>query len=98
MIGRYAVALTWVLDRQCATLFVALLTLVLTAVLYVVIPKGFFPMQDTGVIQAITQAPQAASYQPMAERQQALAAQILKNPGCREPDVVHRRGRHATSR
>src|SRR6195952_1923407 len=80
VIGRYAVALTWVLDRYRATLFVAVLTLVLTGVLYVLIPKGFFPTQDTGVIQAITQAPQAASYQAVAEQQQALAAQILKNP------------------
>src|SRR5579864_2227056 len=80
VIARYAVALTWVLNRQRATLFVALLTLVLTALLYVVIPKGFFPVQDTGVIQAITQAPQSVSYASMAERQQELAAQILKNP------------------
>ncbi|SDQ47166.1 multidrug efflux pump [Paraburkholderia fungorum] len=80
VIARYAVALTWVLNRQRSTLFVGLLTLVLTALLYIYIPKGFFPVQDTGVIQAITQAPQSVSYASMAERQQALAAQILKNP------------------
>ncbi|HEY4349860.1 MAG TPA: MdtB/MuxB family multidrug efflux RND transporter permease subunit [Paraburkholderia sp.] len=80
VIDRYAVALRWVLDRQAATLVVAVLTLVLTALLYVYIPKGFFPVQDTGVIQAITQAPQSVSYQSMAERQQALAAEVLKNP------------------
>jgi multidrug efflux pump len=80
VIGRYAVALTWVLDRQRSTLVVALLTLVFTALLYIWIPKGFFPIQDTGVIQAITQAPQAASYQAVAQQQQALAIQILKNP------------------
>jgi multidrug efflux pump len=80
VIARYAVALTWVLGRQRATLVVAVLTLVLTALLYVFIPKGFFPVQDTGVIQAITQAPQSVSYASMAERQQELAAQILKNP------------------
>jgi multidrug efflux pump len=80
VIGRYAVALTWVLDRQGSTLVVALLTLVLTVLLYVWIPKGFFPTQDTGVIQAITQAPQAASYDAVAQQQQVLAAQILKNP------------------
>ncbi|MGF6762724.1 multidrug efflux pump [Paraburkholderia sp. GAS33] len=80
VIARYAVALTWVLNREGATLFVAVLTLVLTAVLYVFIPKGFFPVQDTGVIQAITQAPQSVSYESMAQRQQELAAQILKNP------------------
>ncbi|MBI0325843.1 MdtB/MuxB family multidrug efflux RND transporter permease subunit [Burkholderia plantarii] len=80
VIARYATALRWVLDRQAATLVVALLTLALTALLYVFVPKGFFPVQDTGVIQAITQAPQAVSYGSMAERQQALAARILKNP------------------
>ncbi|WP_118179842.1 MdtB/MuxB family multidrug efflux RND transporter permease subunit [Paraburkholderia phosphatilytica] len=80
IIARYAVALTWVLNRHRSTLVVALLTLVLTGVLYVFIPKGFFPVQDTGVIQAITQMPQSVSYQSMAERQQALAAEILKNP------------------
>ncbi|CAK0200635.1 acriflavin resistance protein [Burkholderia pseudomallei] len=80
VIERYGVALQWVLDRQRATLVVAVLTLALTALLYVVIPKGFFPTQDTGVIQAITQAPQSVSYGAMAERQQALAAEILKHP------------------
>ncbi|BBU27116.1 transport system membrane protein [Burkholderia sp. THE68] len=79
VIGRYAVALNWVLERQRATLFVFVLTLICTAVLYVYIPKGFFPTQDTGVIQAITQAPQAASYKAVAEQQQALAAKILQN-------------------
>ncbi|RDU96992.1 MdtB/MuxB family multidrug efflux RND transporter permease subunit [Trinickia dinghuensis] len=80
VIARYAVALRWVLTRERATLVVALLTLVLTALLYVLIPKGFFPVQDTGVIQAITQAPQSISYGAMAERQQALADAILKDP------------------
>ncbi|WP_255212950.1 efflux RND transporter permease subunit, partial [Burkholderia pseudomallei] len=80
VIERYGVALQWVLDRQRATLVVAVLTLALTALLYAVIPKGFFPTQDTGVIQAITQAPQSVSYGAMAERQQALAAEILKHP------------------
>jgi multidrug efflux pump len=79
LIRGYGHMLTWVLDRQTATLFVALATFVLTAVLYVVIPKGFFPTQDTGLIQAITQAPDAVSYRTMAERQQALAAAILKD-------------------
>ncbi|MGG1944130.1 MdtB/MuxB family multidrug efflux RND transporter permease subunit [Trinickia sp. NRRL B-1857] len=80
IIARYAVALRWVLARERATLVVAVLTLVLTALLYVLIPKGFFPVQDTGVIQAITQAPQSISYAAMAERQQALADAILKDP------------------
>jgi len=80
IIARYGTALEWVLERRRATLVVALLTLVLTGVLYVFIPKGFFPVQDTGVIQAITQAPQSVSYQSMAERQSALATEILRNP------------------
>ncbi|MGF6936564.1 multidrug efflux pump [Paraburkholderia sp. UCT70] len=80
VIARYAVALTWVLNRQRSTLVVAVLTLVLTGLLYVFVPKGFFPVQDTGVIQAITQMPQSVSFASMAERQQALADQILKNP------------------
>jgi len=79
VIERYSVALRWVLDHQPLTIIVFLATLVLTALLYVVVPKGFFPVQDTGVIQAITQAPQSVSYASMAERQQALASAILKN-------------------
>ncbi|MFP6558655.1 MdtB/MuxB family multidrug efflux RND transporter permease subunit [Paraburkholderia sp. B3] len=79
VIGRYGVALDWVLARRRLTLIVFAITFVLTGVLYVVVPKGFFPVQDTGVIQAITQAPQSVSYASMAERQQALAAEILKN-------------------
>ena len=65
--------LDWVLDRQGATLSSPSLTLVLTVVLYIVIPKGFFPVQDTGVIQGISEAPQSISFAAMAERQQALA-------------------------
>src|SRR5262249_51259973 len=80
LIRGYGHALAWVLDRQTATLLVALGTFVLTAVLYVVIPKGFFPTQDTGLIQAITEAPETVSFKAMAERQQALAAVILKDP------------------
>jgi multidrug efflux pump len=80
LIRGYGRVLTWVLDHQTATLFVALATFVLTAALYVVIPKGFFPTQDTGLIQAITAAPDAISYRAMAERQQALAVAILKDP------------------
>ncbi len=75
----YARALDWVLDRQRATLLVAVLTLALTAYLYVVIPKGFFPTQDTGLIQGISQAPDSISFGAMAQRQQALADAILKD-------------------
>ncbi|MCC7347761.1 MAG: MdtB/MuxB family multidrug efflux RND transporter permease subunit [Variibacter sp.] len=80
MIASYGRMLTWVLDRQAATMVVAVATLALTVALYVVIPKGFFPVQDTGVIQAISEAPQSVSFAAMAERQQALAAIILKDP------------------
>jgi multidrug efflux pump len=80
VIDVYGRWLNWVLDRQGATLIVAVATLVLTIVLYVVIPKGFFPVQDTGVIQGISEAPQSVSFTAMAQRQNALAAQILKDP------------------
>jgi len=76
----YGHALNWVLDRQTFVLLIALGTFALTAVLYIVIPKGFFPLQDTGVIQAISDAPQSVSYAAMAERQQQLASVILKDP------------------
>ena len=80
VIHRYGQMLNWVLDRQAATLIVAALTLVLTVVLYIVIPKGFFPVQDTGAIQGISEAPQTISFAAMAERQQALAAVVLEDP------------------
>ncbi len=80
VIARYATALDWVLDRQGATLVVAVATLVLTVVLYVVIPKGFFPVQDTGVIQGISEAPQSISFSAMAQRQNQLGTTILKDP------------------
>ena len=80
IIARYGVMLTWVLDRQRLTLCVAIATVALTALLYIFIPKGFFPVQDTGVIQGITEGPQSISFAAMAERQQALAAVVLKDP------------------
>ena len=75
----YGRMLSWVLDHQPITLLVALGTLALTAALYVVIPKGFFPVQDTGLIQGISEAPQSISFSAMAERQRALAAVILQD-------------------
>src|SRR5262245_30307925 len=80
VIERYGRMLDWVLARQGATLVVAAAMLVLTVVLYLVVPKGFFPVQDTGVIQGISEAPQTASFAAMAERQQALAKVILQDP------------------
>jgi multidrug efflux pump len=76
----YARTLHWILEHQNATLAVAVLTLVLTVGLYVIVPKGFFPVQDTGVIQGISQAPPTISFPAMAVRQQALARVILKDP------------------
>ncbi|MBN8765149.1 MAG: MdtB/MuxB family multidrug efflux RND transporter permease subunit [Thiobacillus sp.] len=80
IVAAYGRALAWVLNHQSATLWVAAATLGLTVALYVWIPKGFFPVQDTGLIQAITEADQSISYPAMAGRQQALAAVILKDP------------------
>jgi multidrug efflux pump len=80
MIGFYARTLKVVLRYQTVTLFVALGTLILTVVLYTVIPKGFFPVQDTGVIQGISQAPQTIGSKSMAAKQQELAGVILADP------------------
>src|ERR1700753_3266547 len=80
MIAFYGRTLKWVLQYQTLTLLVALATLVLTILLYIVIPKGFFPVQDTGVIQGISQAPQSISFQAMSKAQQRLADIILKDP------------------
>jgi len=80
VITRYGRMLEWVLDRQGATLAVAAATLALTVVLYLVVPKGFFPVQDTGVIQGISEAPQSVSFAAMAERQRSLAKVILADP------------------
>jgi multidrug efflux pump len=79
MIAQYGRLLSWVLEHQPLTLLVAVGTLVLTVLLYIVIPKGFFPVQDTGLLQGITQAAPSVSFSAMAERQQALAEQILKD-------------------
>jgi multidrug efflux pump len=80
VIARYDLALTWVLNRQGLTLVVAFLTLALTVLLYVVIPKGLFPTQDTGQLQARVQATQSISYARMAELQQATAQAMLDDP------------------
>jgi multidrug efflux pump len=80
IIAAYGTSLRWVFGHQPATLAVAVATLGLTLVLYVVVPKGFFPVQDTGVIQGISEASQSVSFPAMAARQQALAAEILKDP------------------
>jgi multidrug efflux pump len=79
-IGLYGKTLKWVLGHQPAVLLVAAATLVLTIGLYVIVPKGFFPVQDTGVIQGISEAPETISFEQMASRQQQLVDAILRNP------------------
>src|SRR5882724_8378562 len=80
VVAFYGRTLEWVLDHQTATLCVAAGTLALTVVLYMAVPKGFFPVQDTGVIQGISEAPGGVSFAAMAEKQQALAKVILRDP------------------
>jgi len=80
IIERYGEWLDWVLDRQRPALWVMVGTLALTVVLYLAVPKGFFPSQDTGALQAVTEAPESVSFSAMSERQQALAAMILEDP------------------
>ncbi|MDX3742232.1 MULTISPECIES: MdtB/MuxB family multidrug efflux RND transporter permease subunit [Pseudomonas] len=80
LIKHYGSALQWVLKHQPLTLLVAVASLVLTVFLYMVVPKGFFPVQDTGVIQGISEAPQSTSFAAMSERQQALSKVILQDP------------------
>ncbi len=77
VIRKYGETLQWVLRHQTATLVVTVATLVLTGFLYVVVPKGFFPVQDTGVILGVSEAPASASFRAMAEGQQALSRVIL---------------------
>jgi multidrug efflux pump len=76
----YGRQLTWVLDHQRLTMWIATGTVALTALLYVLIPKGFFPNQDTGLIQGVSEAGESISYAAMADRQQALATAILTDP------------------
>ncbi len=80
IIARYARMLTWVLGHRVLTLMVALATLALTVLLFALIPKGFFPLQDNGVLQGITQAPQSVSFRAMADKQQEVADVILRDP------------------
>lgn len=80
MIAGYDRGLRWVLGRQGLTLLVALATLGVTVLLYMAVPKGFFPQQDTGLIQAISQGPQDVSFSSMAARQGMAAERILQDP------------------
>ncbi|HLN03278.1 MAG TPA: efflux RND transporter permease subunit [Bryobacteraceae bacterium] len=80
IIALYGKTLTWVLRHQTMTLLVAVATLALTIVMFIYIPKGFFPIQDTGVIQGVSEAEQTISFKAMAERQQQLDKVILRDP------------------
>ncbi len=79
-VERYDRTLHWVLDRERPVLFVALMTLLLTALLYIFIPKGLFPTQDTGQLQAEVRARQSVSFERMAQLQQSVAQRILEDP------------------
>src|SRR5437868_813372 len=78
-IERYGTTLRWVLKHQRTTLLVTVSTLVVTMLLYIVIPKGFFPVQDTGQILGISQAPESVSFSSMAARQEQLAGVVLQD-------------------
>ena len=80
VISFYGRTLTWVLKHQSLTLVVLGVTVVLTVMLYMIVPKGFFPLQDTGVILGISEAPQSVSFASMVKRQQALTRTILQDP------------------
>ncbi len=80
VIARYGTGVRWVLRHQVLTLLVTAATFALTLYLYIIVPKGFFPVQDTGVLLAITEAPQSISFGAMAERQQLVANLILQDP------------------
>jgi multidrug efflux pump len=80
VIHKYGDGLRWVLDHQPLTMIVFLVTLALTAILYLVIPKGFFPQQDTGLIQGVSEAPQSISFAAMSDRSRRLAQAILEDP------------------
>jgi multidrug efflux pump len=84
MIKQYGRMLSWVLRHQALTLLVAAATLVVTVWLYIIVSKGFFPVQDTGLIEGVTQSSQSTSYSAMVRRQSALAEKILE-----DPDVVN---------
>src|SRR5208337_496726 len=80
VIAFYGTTLQFVLRFQTVTLLVAAGTFAVTVLLFMKIPKGFFPIQDTGVIQGVSEAPESVSFSDMATRQQALAAAVLQDP------------------
>jgi multidrug efflux pump len=93
VIAAYGRLLAKVLNHPWLTLSVAITTLLLSVLLWIVIPKGFFPVQDNGIIQGTLQAPQSSSFASMAERQRQVSDIVLKDPAVK-PDHLCRRGRH----
>ena len=93
-IAFYGRTVQFVLKHQTITLLVTVATLVGTIWLYIIVPKGFFPVQDTGVIIGISDARESISFAAMAQRQQALAAAMSERPGRGEPVFLHRRRRN----
>ena len=94
VIAFYGRTLKFVLRFQTITLLVALATLLLTVFLFYEIPKGFFPIQDTGVIQGVTEAAQSVSFSEMSRLQQSVTSSHPAGPGGREPVFLHRHRRH----
>ena len=94
VIDFYGRTLQWILNHQTATLLVASATLALTIVLYVIVPKGFFPVQDTGVIQGISEAPPVTSFAAMVAETAGAGRGHPPRPGGRESFLIHRRGWH----
>ena len=80
IIAWYGKTLSFVLRHQTETLFIAIATLVATVLLYIYVPKGFFPVQDTGIIMGVSEAPQTISFAAMSDREQAMANVILRDP------------------
>ena len=77
---KYRVTLSWVLNHQALTFMVFVITFALSGMMFYMIPKGFFPIQDSGVIQGISEASQSISFEAMAGRQQAIAKVVLEDP------------------
>jgi multidrug efflux pump len=98
VIDAYARSLRWVLARQRATLLVAVAVLILTGILYAIVPKGFFPIQDTGVILGISEGPQSVSFPAHGRAPAGARARDPRGSGRRQPVVVHRHRRHETRR
>ena len=94
LIAQYDRLLIRVLEHQGLVLWIATGTVVLTVLLYIVIPKGFFPVQDTGILQGMTEGAPSVSFAAMIDRQQQLAELILHGPGCRQPVLIRRHRRH----